>query len=233
RLLDRVRQAIRARHYSPRTEKAYVAWIRRFIFFHHKRHPDEMGSPEVSRFLSHLATSGRVSASTQNQAFSALLFLYREVLDREVAGLEDVVRAKRPIRLPLVLSRDEVTVILGHLRGVPWLMACLLYGAGLRLLECARLRIKDVDIGRGELVLRAGKGRQDRVTPLPGKLVAPPQAHIARIRVQHQADLAAGTGSVDLPDALARKYPHAAVEWGWQWVFPASRCYVDRRTGEL
>jgi integron integrase len=208
-----------------------VAWVRRYVFFHGKRHPDQMGSAEVAAFLGSLATQGRVAASTQNQAFSALLFLYREVLKQELSGLEDVVRAKRPVRLPLVLSREEVRAVLGHLWGVPWLMASLMYGAGLRLLECARLRVKDLDFGRGEITVHDGKGRKDRITLLPARVGDPLQAHIERVRLQHQADLKDGAGSVDLPDALDRKYPGAHQEWAWQWVFPASRFHVDPRSG--
>jgi len=233
RLLDLVRQTVRARHYSRRTEKAYVGWIRRFIFFHRKRHPKEMGSPEIAQFLSQLATRAGVSASTQNQAFSALVFLYREVLDRKLEGLEDVVRAKRPVRVPMVLSRVEVAAVLRYLHGTSWLMGLLMYGAGLRVLECARLRVKDVDFDRNELTVRDGKGRKDRVTLLPAKVKDPLRAHIERVERQHRRDLDEGVGSVELPDALARKYPNAAHDWAWQWVFPASRLYVDRRTGEL
>jgi integron integrase len=226
RLLDRVRQTIRARHYSPRTEKAYIFWIKRYIFFYKaQRHPDTMGTPEVMAFLTHLATSDHVSASTQNQAFSALLFLYREVLGMELAGLNDVVRAKRPTRLPQVLSRQEVAEILRHVEGTPWLMAMLLYGAGLRLLECARLRIKDVDFGRREIMVRDGKGRKDRVTLLPERVQAPLAVHIDRVHAQHLEDLRRGAGFVALPDALAAKYPNAAREWAWQWVFPATRTH--------
>lgn len=209
RLLDRVRQAVRTRHYSPRTEAAYVAWIKRYIFFHGKRHPDQMGTVEITQFLTSLATRRHVSASTQNQAFSALLFLYREVLGRELSGLGDMVRAKPPVRLPLVLARDEVSAILRHLHGAPWLMASLLYGGGLRLLECARLRVKDLDFPRGEISVRDGKGQKDRVTLLPGKVAAPLQAHLERVRHQREADVRAGRGSVELPDALERKYPRA------------------------
>jgi integrase len=199
RLLDRVRGAIRARHYSRRTEKAYVGWIRRYIFFHGKRHPAEMGGPEVARFLTSLALQDHVSASTQNQAFSALLFLYREILARDLGGLPEVARAKRPPRLPLVLSRDEVSAILRHLHGTPWLMGSLMYGAGLRLLECARLRVKDVDFGRGELTVRNGKGGKDRVTLLPVRLAAPLLTHLERVRVQHNADLRGGEGLSSFP----------------------------------
>jgi integron integrase len=231
RLLDRVRVAIRARQYSRRTEKAYVGWIRRFVLFHGKRHPLEMGVAEVTGFLSHLAAAGRVSASTQNQAFSALLFLYRDVLGRELSGL-DALRAKRPTRLPVVLSPEEVRRILHHLRGVSRLMASLMYGSGLRLLECARLRVKDVDFDRREITVRDGKGRKDRVTLLPDALAAELGSQLARGRRLHETDLLEGGGLSWLPDALERKYPGAAREWAWQWVFPASRAYVDPMTGE-
>jgi integron integrase len=230
-LLQRVRSTIRARHYSPCTEKAYLGWVRRFTEFHGQADAARIGLAEVSRYLTHLATHERVSASTQNQAFSAIVFLFRDVLDRPIEGLEDVVRAKRPVRVPLVLSRDEVQAILGELRGTPSLMCALMYGAGLRLLECCRLRVKDVDFVRGEIVVRDGKGRKDRVTVLPGRLAEPLAIHIERVRQRHAADLAAGAGSVALPDALERKYPSASRDWAWQWVFPAERLYVDRDSG--
>jgi len=227
-----VRAAIRARHYSTRTEKAYVAWIRRYIVFNQMRHPDQMGAAEVTCFLSHLATQGKVSASTQNQALSALLFLYRDLLRRELAGLEEVVRAKGPVRLPLVLSRDEVTAILRRLQGAPRLMASLMYGAGLRLLECCRLRVKDVDFARAEITVRDGKGQKDRVTVLPAGLVPHLRSHLDRVRRQHELDLSDGSGSVELRDALQRKCLRAAWEGGWQWVFPATRLYRDRLSGQ-
>jgi integron integrase len=232
RLLDRVRTVLHARRYSSRTEDAYVAWIRRFILFHRKRHPAEMGVPEVERFLAHLAVSRRVSAATQNQALSALLFLYAAVLERPLGALDGLVRAHRPPRLPVVLAREEVAAVLGHLRGTPWLMASLLYGCGLRLLECARLRVKDVALAHGELLVRDGKGRKDRITMLPARLRGPLEAHLQRTRLQHAADLREGAGAVALPDALRLKYPNATREWAWQWVFPATRTYLDRETGE-
>jgi integron integrase len=231
RLLTRVRTAIRYRHFSRRTEKAYVGWIKRFIFFHGIRNPEEMGAEDVVTFVSHLAVRRQVSASTQNQALAALLFLYREVLGRELTGLQDGIRAKRPERLPVVLSREEVKAVLLQLRGVPWLMGTLMYGAGLRLLECARLRTKDLDFGRGELTVRDGKGRKDRLTLLPERVAEPLLAHLERVRRLHERDLLEGAGRVALPDALARKYPSADREWAWQWVFPASRVYVDVVTG--
>jgi integron integrase len=231
RFLDQVRQAIRARHYSPRTEKAYVRWTVRFIVFHGKRHPREMGGPEIERFLTDLATRGRVSASTQNQALSALLFLYQEVLHCRLDELRGIVRAKRPARLPVVVSRDEVAALLGHLHGTTWLMASLLYGSGHRLLECCRLRVKDLDFQRCAITVRDGKGQKDRVTVLPVRLKDPLAAHVERVRIQHQADLRRGAGNVELPNALRAKYPRAPWEWCWQWVFPASRSYVTN-TGE-
>jgi integron integrase len=231
RLLDQVRDAIRTKHYSFRTEKAYVGWIRRFIVFNGTRHPSELGAAEVARYLQHLAVQGRVAASTQNQAFSALIFLYGEVLHRKLEGLETVVRAKRPQRVPVVLSRSEVATLLRRMDGTPRLMCSLIYGAGLRLLECARLRVKDVDLDRGELTVRDGKGRKDRVTVLPSSLTAPLRAQLDRVGRQHQLDLAHGLGSVELPDALERKYPRAPWEPGWQWVFPATRFYDDPRSG--
>lgn len=232
RLLERVRLAIRSRHYSPRTEKAYLGWIRRFILFHGRRHPDALGAPEVTAYLAHLAIAGSVSASTQSQAFSAIVFLYRDVLGRELVGLADTPRAKRPIRLPLVLARDEVQAVLRRLRGVPGLMCSLMYGAGLRLLECCRLRVKDVDFHRGEITVRDGKGRKDRLTVLPARLVPSLRQHLERVERQHQRDLEGAAGYVALPEALARKYPSAPREWAWQWVFPAARVHVDSATGE-
>jgi integron integrase len=233
RLLDRVRLAIRALHYSPRTERSYVQWIRRFILFHKKRHPAEMGEAEVREFLSALATRSKVAASTQNQALSAILFLYRVVLRQEIGWVDGVIRAKRPVRLPVVLTRDEVRGLLARLEGVEWIMASLLYGAGLRLLDCCRLRIKDVDFERAEITVRDGKGQKDRVTLLPRSVKPRLQAHIARVHEQHQRDLARGWGSVELPAALARKYPRAATDWPWQWVFPATRHYRDRESGVM
>jgi integron integrase len=232
RLLDRVREAVRARHYSRRTEETYVAWIRRYILFHGKRHPVEMGAAEITQFLTALAVEGKVAAATQNQALSALLFLYREVLALEAPWLDGLVRAKRPQRLPVVLSRDEVRAVLQRLEGTPRLMAYLLYGAGLRLLECCRLRVQDVDFGANQVIVRGGKGDKDRVTMLPAAVKADLARHLEVVRSQHQLDLQRGAGWVELPDALARKYPNAGREWAWQWVFPATRMYVDRVTGQ-
>lgn len=232
RLMDRVRAALRVRHLSRSTEEAYTSWIRRFILFHGKRHPSEMGSAEVSSFLSSLATTRRVSASTQNQALAALLFLYREVLDVDLPWLEGVVRAKQPLRLPVVLSRDEVRFVLSQLEGAPRLMATLLYGSGLRLLECCRLRVKDLDFGRNQLTIRRGKGQKDRATMLPLGLKPDLEDHLERVRAQHQSDLSAGAGWVELPSALGEKLPAAGREWPWQWVFPATRTYTVPETRE-
>lgn len=226
-----MRHAIAIHQYSRRTEEAYVSWIRRYVVFHGKRHPSTLGAREITAFLSDLAVRFRVTASTQNQALSALLFLYRVVLGQDVAGLDDIVRAKRSARVPTVLSRSEVAAVIARLRGTPWLMASLMYGSGLRLLECARLRVKDLDFSRHELTVRDGKGRKDRVTLLPTPLFQPLQDHLRRVRFQHEEDLKAGLGAVELPDALRRKYPTAEVEWGWQWVFPAARFYRCPRTG--
>ena len=232
RLLDRVRAALRARHCSRRTEKAYVHWIKRYIFFHGKRHPAEMGAAEVTAFLTALAVRDRVAASTQNQALNALLFLYREILGVELPWLDGLVRAKRPQHLPTVLTREEVRTVLEQLDRAPRLMALLLYGAGLRLLECCRLRIKDVDFATNQITIRDGKGSKDRVTMLPSAVKIDLARHVERARALHQRDLAAGAGWVELPWALGRKYPNAGREWAWQWVFPATRLYVDPSTGQ-
>lgn len=232
-LLDQVRQRLRVKHYSMRTEQAYVGWIRRFILANGKRHPRDMGEREVEAFLTLLATKGNVAAGTQNQALSALLFLYREVLKLELPWMENVVRAKRPRRIPVVLSREEVTRLLSALDGQLWLMAALLYGTGMRLMECIRLRVKDVDFGRGEIVVRDGKGGKDRRVPLPLRLREPLQAAIERACLLHAPDLVDGLGEVWLPHALARKYPNAARETGWQYVFPSPQRSVDPRSGKM
>lgn len=228
RLLDQVRDAIRVRHYSRRTEDTYVHWVRRFILFHAKRHPREMGEREITAFLTYLAVRKNVAASTQNQALSALLFLYQKVLEMPVDWLDDVVRARRPKRLPVVLSRDELARWLNALSGIPQLIAQLMYGTGMRLMEALRLRVKDLDFERRQVVIRAGKGDKDRYTVLPRRLVEPLQAHLIQVHALHQADLAAGFGSVALPFALARKYPQADREWGWQYVFPSGRFSTAR-----
>ena len=231
RLLDRVHQAARLRHMSRRTEQAYRDWIRRFILFHGKRHPDEMGAAEVVAFLSDLAVRGDVSASTQNQALSALLFLYRGVLRRELDGLDSAVRARRPTRLPVVLSRDEVRALLAGLTPPHRLVATLLYGGGLRLLEALRLRVKDVDFQRHQICVREPKGGRDRAVPLPQVAEAPLRRHLVAIRRLHEGDLAEGVVGVPLPGRLAAKYPNAPREWAWQWLFPATRPGLDSATG--
>ncbi len=231
-LLESVSTALMLRHYSTRTRDAYVGWVRRFVLFHDRRHPASMGAREVSAFLSHLATQKNVSASTQNQAMPALLFLYSEVLHRPLEFVGGVVHAKRPARLPVVMSREEVKAVLDHLSGTWHLMASLLYGAGLRLLECASLRVKDADFSTGQVLVRQGKGHKDRVTLLPQAIVEPLRIHLTRVNELHQRDLQDGAGMVDLPGALRTKYPNAARDWPWQWVFPTTRRYVDANTGE-
>src|SRR4051812_26567935 len=229
KLLDQVRDVIRVKHYSIRTEQTYVDWIRRFVLFHDKRHPREMGEDEVTAFLTSLARDGNVAASTQNQALSALLFLYKEVLKQEIGWLGSVERAKKPTRLPVVLTRDEVHKIFAHLQGTHRLMASLLYGSGLRLMECVRLRVKDVDFDYKTVTVRDGKGGKDRVTPLPESIIPDLQRHLRHVKLLHEDDLAAGFGSVYLPYALAQKYPSAAHQWIWQYVFPAPKLSLDPR----
>jgi integron integrase len=231
RLLDEARAALRTRHYSRRTEDAYVAWMRRYILFHGKRHPRELGPDAIAGYLSHLAVDRSVAASTQNQALAALLFLYRVVLGIELPQVENLVRARRPERSPTVLTQVEVRLLLEELRGVHRLIAALLYGGGLRLLECLRLRIQDVDFGHHQITVRGGKGDKDRATLLPHSLEPALRAHLERLRALHQRDLARGLGRVPLPRALARKYRAADREWRWQWLFPATSVYVDRETG--
>ena len=232
-LLSALRREIRTRHYSHRTEKAYAGWVGRFLCgLPRDLGPRDADVGHVRQFLTQRAFE-HCSASTQNQAFSALLFLFRDVMKKELAGLEDVTRAKRPEHVPQVLARSEVTAILGHLKGTPWLMASLMYGSGLRLLDCCRLRVKDVDFARGELTIRDGKGAKDRITVLPVRLIEPLQRHLRRAWKLHQSDLQRGFGSVALPNALERKTPAAARLWPWQWVFPAQRRHLDPATGEL
>ena len=231
KLLDQVRARLRVKHYSIRTERSYVDWIKRFILFHGKRHPKDMGAPELEAFLSHLAVDRNVSASTQNQAKSALLFLYREVLGVELAWLENVTQAKAPKRLPVVLTQAEAQQVLLQLDGTLGLMAGLLYGSGLRLMECVRLRVKDVDFSRHEIVVREGKGNKDRVTMLPMSLVDPLKLHLDKVKALHARDVDEGSGEVYLPNALARKYPKAGREWGWQYVFPSRVLSTDPRSG--
>ena len=230
RLLEQMRAVIRARHYGLRTEEAYLGWVKRFILFHGKRHPRDMGAQEVQQFLSHLAVEGYVAASTQSQALSAILFLYQQVLKHDIGWLHDVVRAKQPQRLPVILTRDEVAAVLRHLSGTPWIMATLLYGAGLRLMECIRLRVKDIDLAYNQIVVRDGKGQKDRVTMLPQHVKAALQQHLLDVQHLHTQDLDTGGGGVYLPYALERKYPNANHEWVWQYVFPAAQISRDPRT---
>src|ERR1043166_7411919 len=229
KLLEQVRDVIRRKHYSIRTEQAYIDWIKRFIIYHSKRHPGEMAEEEVAEFLTHLARDLNVAASTQNQALSALLFLYKEVLKHEIGWLEKVERAKKPPKLPVVLSRSEVKQIFAHLHGIPKLMAGLLYGSGLRLMECVRLRAKDVDFELAQITVRDAKGGKDRVTMLPLNLADPLRRHLVRIKAQHEQDLEDGFGSVYLPHALSRKFPNAGKQWNWQYVFPSTRISADPR----
>ncbi len=233
RLLDQVREATRTLHFRIRTEDAYVGWIRQFILFHNKRHPLEMGEKEVGEFLTHLAVERKVAASTQNQALSALLFLYKVVLERPLEMIDGVVRANRPERLPVVLTRDEVRAVLESLTGTARLAAGLMYGAGLRVMECVRLRIKDVDFGQNHLMVRDGKGQKDRVSVLPATLVEPLKVQVSEVRARHAQDLAEGFGRVYLPSALKEKYPNADRAFAWQYLFPASRRGVDPRSGAV
>jgi integron integrase len=232
RLLDRLRAACRVRHYSLRTEDAYHDWARRFILFHGKRHPLEMGAAEINAFLTDLAVNGRVSASTQNQAFSALLFLYQKVLEVDPGQIVGMIRAQRPKRLPVVLTKAEVHRVLAQLDGIHQLIARLLYGSGLRLLEGLRLRVQELDFGRREITVRHGKGGKDRRTMLPDALQSDLRTHLDRVRLGHQKDLARGFGGVLLPDALDRKLPAAATDWRWQFVFASSTLSIDPRSGE-
>jgi integron integrase len=230
KLLDQLRDSLRRRHYSIRTEQAYVDWARRFILFHNKRHPAQMGSREVEAFLNHLAVRKNVSSSTQNQALCALLFFYRAILNRELEDLRNV-RARKPDRLPAVLSKDEALRVINSMSGETQLVAKLLYGGGLRLLECLRLRVKDVDFGQQCILVREGKGAKDRITVLPQNVVAPLREHLERVRQLHKSDLASGFGAVYLPHALEVKYPGASREWCWQYLFPAPMLSVDPRSG--
>ncbi len=233
RLLDRMRDVLRMKHYSRRTEKSYVQWARRFIRFHAMRHPRDMGELEIRAFLTDLAVDKGVSASTQNQALCALLFLYKSVLELEPGWIAGIVRAKRPQRLPVVMTRGEVRAILDEMTGVPRLMATLLYGSGLRLLECAQLRVKDVDLKRLEIRLKRGKGAKDRITVLPAAVRPTIITHLDTCRRRHDREVREGGGWVRLPDALDRKFPNAGREWPWQWVFPAARTHPDPTTGQI
>ncbi len=233
KLLDQVRDVIRLKHYSIRTERAYGDWIRRFILFHDKRHPREMGSAEIEAFLTHLAVERQVAASTQNQALNALVFLYRQVLRKDLDGPIQPVRAKRPKRLPTVLTKQEALTVIDHLSGTYQLMTMIFYGSGLRLMECLRLRVKDVDFAQRQIVVRDGKGMKDRVTMLPEGVVQPLQEHLRYVKRLHEEDIEKGFGFVYLPGALERKYPNANREWIWQYVFPSKRLSVDPRTGKV
>ena len=233
RLLDRLRGAIRRLHYSRRTEEAYIHWTKRFIYFHGKRHPSELGEVAVTAFLNYLATDRKVAAATQNQALSALLFLYKQTLGMELDWLDGLVRAKRPQRMPVVLTSDEVGKLLDALDGIQWLMASLLYGTGMRLMECLRLRVKDIDFGYNQIVVRDGKGEKDRITMLPERLIEPLKNQLERARKLHDADLREGFGEVHLPYALARKYPRAGFEWNWQYVFPSKNRSADPEDGVI
>jgi integron integrase len=224
---------MRLKHYSYRTEQAYMDWIRRFILFHHKRHPQEMGAQEIEAFLTHLAVHENVAASTQNQALQAILFLYREVLGREITEPIQAMRARKPKRLPTVLTREEVLLLFNQMSGIHKLIAQLLYGSGLRLMEALRLRVKDLDFEYRTITVRDGKGEKDRITILPDLLQDPLRHHLEQVRRLHQQDLDQGYGAVYLPEALARKYPNAEREWGWQWVFPSPRLSLDPRTGVI
>jgi integron integrase len=231
KLLDRTRNAIRSRHYSTRTEEAYVMWIKRYIFFHGKRHPSSMGAEQVNAFLSHLAIDGHVSAATQGQALAALLFLYRHVLNDPLPWIDEIVRATRPQRVPVVLTPEEVRLVLEKMQGVPRLIALLLYGGGLRLLECLQLRVKDLNFARHEVMVRDPKWKHDRVTILPRAADVELREHLLKVKELHERDLGKGFGQVMLPTALARKLPNAPSEWAWQWVFPATSRYVDEEAG--
>ena len=232
KLLDRLSEALRSRHYSRRTEQSYAHWVKRFIFFHNKRHPAEMAEPEINAYLTHLAVKEKVSASTQNQALSALLFLYRHVLGREIGDLGEVIRARKPRHLPAVMTREEVKAVLANLAGDKWLMASLMYGAGLRLMECLRLRIQDIDFARNEILIRDGKGAKDRITMLSESLKTPLQDHLKKVKAIHERDLGDGWGRVQMPTALDRKYPNATADWRWQWVFPQEKRWINAQTKE-
>jgi integron integrase len=232
KLLDSMRDALQSRHYSQRTSLAYRTWVKRFCKFHNLRHPNEMREPEINAFLTDLATKEHVSASTQNQALSALLFLYRNVLDIEIGNIGEVIRARMPQRLPVVLTKDEVKKVLANLDGDRWLIASLMYGTGLRLMECLRLRVQDVDFQADHIVVRGGKGFKDRETMLPRALKEPLRKHLAIVKRLHDKDRADGYGHVILPDALAKKYPNASTSWGWQWVFPQENRWTNVKTGE-
>ena len=232
KLLDQLRGAMRSRHYSRRTEATYIHWVKRYIFFHHVRHPKEMAEPEINAFLTHLAVKEHVSASTQNQALCAIIFLYRYVLEKKIGELGEVIRARKPVRLPVVMTKAEVKAVLSNLEGDKWIIAYLMYGAGMRLMECLRLRVQDVDFNLNQIIVRDGKGNKDRVTMFPASVKKPLAEHLSNIKKIHEADLAKGFGRVLMPDALVRKYPNASKEWRWQWIFPQEKLWHNKRTGE-
>ena len=230
-LLDQVRQVIRVKHYSLRTKESYINWIKRFIFFHNKKHPIEMREKEIGEFITHLAKNEKVSASTQNQALCAIVFLYKNVLKKELENTISIYWSKRPKKLPVVFTKSEVIEVLNNLKGTHWLVGMLLYGSGLRLPESLELRVKDIDFGYNQIMVRDSKGEKDRTTMLPQKIVQPLKEHLNKVKLIHEKDLKNGFGSVYLPYAIERKYPNAKYEWGWQYVFPATRISTDPRSG--
>jgi len=232
KLIEQLREALRVRHYSRKTEATYIHWVKRFIFFHHVRHPREMAEPEINAFLSHLALKEHVSASTQNQALCAIIFLYRYTLEKKIGDLGEVIRARKPVRLPVVMTKEEVKAVLDCLSRDKSLIACLMYGAGLRLMECLRLRVQDVDFNLNQITVRDGKGNKDRITMLPSSVKKSLAEHLSNIKKIHEADICKGFGRVLMPDALARKYPNASKEWRWQWIFPQESLWLNKETGE-
>lgn len=231
KLLNQVRQVIRVKHYSLRTEESYINWIKRFIFFHNKKHPAQMGDKEIGEFITHLAKNEKVSATTQNQALCAIIFLYKNVLKKELENTISIYWSKRPKKLPVVFTKSEAIEVLNNLKGIHWLVGMLLYGSGLGLSESLELRIKDIDFGYNQILVRNSKGEKDRATMLPQKIIEPLKEHLNRVKIIHDQDLKNGFGSVFLPYALERKYPNAEYEWGWQYVFPATRISTDPRSG--
>jgi len=232
KLLTQLSQAIRSRHYSRKTEATYIHWIKRFIFFHHVRHPKDMAEPEINAFLTHLAVKEHVSASTQNQALCAIIFLYKYVLNRKIGDIGEVIRAKQSRYIPVVMTKDEVKAVVGNLTGDKKLMISLMYGTGLRLMECLRLRVQDIDFGRNEITVRDGKGAKDRITMLPESLKEPLRQHLVKVKSVHESDIKDGWGYVQMPYALDRKYPNAPRDWRWQWVFPQEKRWKNTKTGE-
>ncbi len=232
KLLDQLRQAMRSRHYSRSTEVTYVHWVKKFIFFHNVRHPKDMAESEINAFLTHLAVKEHVSSSTQNQALCAIIFLYKYVLDRKIGDIGEVIRARKPVRLPVVMTKSEVKAVLENLKDYKWIIAHLMYGAGLRLMECLRLRVQDLDFNQNQITVRDGKGDKDRVTMFPESVKKPLTEHLNKVKKIHESDIANGFGRVLLPDALARKYPNASKEWRWQWVFPQNALWHNVKTGE-